>query len=181
MVNGIADFGLWNADYRDRFPTIRNQKTEKGISLRAVVQRVLRAAVTVGGEITGQIGRGVLVLLGVAEDDGQDDVIFLAQKIASLRIFEDAQGKMNLALADVDGKMLVVSQFTLLGDCRKGRRPSFVRAADPVKAEELYRSFVAEVAGQGLDVETGRFQQRMQVDLVNDGPVTLLLDSRKEF
>jgi len=121
------------------------------------------------------------VLLGVAEDDGQDDVIFLAQKIAGLRIFEDAQGKMNLALADVDGKMLVVSQFTLLGDCRKGRRPSFVRAADPVKAEELYRSFVAEVAGQGLDVETGRFQQRMQVELVNDGPVTLLLDSRKEF
>ena len=149
--------------------------------MRAVVQRVSRAAVTVDGEITGQIQRGFLVLLGVAEDDGQDDVIYLAQKIVGLRIFRDDAGKMNLSLADVGGKMLVVSQFTLLGDCRKGRRPSFVRAARPEKAEELYCSFVAEVRGQGIEVETGRFQVRMEVELVNDGPVTLLVDSRKEF
>lgn len=149
--------------------------------MRAVVQRVSRASVTVDGEITGRIERGFLVLLGVAKDDDQDDVIFLAQKIAGLRIFEDQQGKMNLSLDDVDGKLLVVSQFTLLGDCRKGRRPSFIRAADPGKADELYQSFVAEVRGQGIDVETGRFQEHMHVELVNDGPVTLLVDSRKEF
>ncbi len=149
--------------------------------MRAVVQRVSRASVTVDGEITGRIERGFLVLLGVAEDDDQDDVIFLAQKIAGLRIFEDQQGKMNLSLDDVGGKLLVVSQFTLLGDCRKGRRPSFLRAANPGKANELYQSFVAEVRGQGIDVETGRFQEHMHVELVNDGPVTLLVDSRKEF
>ncbi len=129
----------------------------------------------------GQIERGLLVLLGIAEDDSQHDVIFLAHKIAGLRIFEDDQGKMNRALADVGGRMLVVSQFTLLGDCRKGRRPSFIRAARPEKADELYRSFVAEVRGQGIPVKTGRFQEQMQVELVNDGPVTLLVDSRKEF
>ena len=149
--------------------------------MRAVVQRVSQASVTVDGEITGQIGRGFLVLLGVAEDDTQDDVIFLAQKIVGLRIFRDEADKMNLSLGDVGGKMLVVSQFTLLGDCRKGRRPSFVRAARPEKAEELYRSFVAEVCGQGIEVQTGRFQVHMDVELVNDGPVTLLVDSRKEF
>jgi D-tyrosyl-tRNA(Tyr) deacylase len=137
--------------------------------------------VRVGVEVTGRIDTGFLVLLGVAEDDTQDDVIALAQRIAGLRIFEDAEGKMNLALADVGGKVLAVSQFTLLGDCRKGRRPSFVRAARPEKANELYRSFVAEMSGQGIHVETGRFQEKMQVELVNDGPVTLLLDSRKTF
>jgi D-tyrosyl-tRNA(Tyr) deacylase len=149
--------------------------------MRAVVQRVSRASVTVGDEVVGRIGRGFLVLLGVAEDDAQEDVIYLAQKIVGLRIFEDDAGKMNLGLADVGGKMLVVSQFTLLGDCRKGRRPSFIRAARPEKAQALYQSFVAEVRGQGIDVETGRFQEHMDVELVNDGPVTLLLDSRREF
>lgn len=149
--------------------------------MRAVIQRVSQASVTVAGEITGEIDRGFLVLLGVAEDDTQDDVIYLAAKIAGLRVFEDDDGKMNRSLADVDGRMLVVSQFTLLGDCRKGRRPSFVRAARPELAEELYRSFVAEVEGQGIPVETGRFQQHMDVQLTNDGPVTLLVDSRKKF
>lgn len=149
--------------------------------MRAVIQRVSRAAVTVDGEIVGEIARGFLVLLGVAEDDTQDDVIYLANKVAGLRVFEDDAGKMNLSLKDVDGGLLVVSQFTLLGDCRKGRRPSFVRAAEPSKADALYGSFVAELRGQGFCVETGRFQQHMNVELVNDGPVTLLLDSRKEF
>lgn len=136
---------------------------------------------TVAGEIVGRIGRGFLVLLGVAEDDTIDDAIFLASKIAGLRVFEDAEGKMNLELSDVGGAMLVVSQFTLLGDCRKGKRPSFIKAARPERADELYRAFVAAVAGQGICVETGRFQTHMDVELVNDGPVTLLLDSRKEF
>jgi D-tyrosyl-tRNA(Tyr) deacylase len=149
--------------------------------MRAVIQRVSQASVTVAGEVIGQIGRGVLVLLGVADDDTEDDVIYLAGKIAGLRLFEDDAGKMNRSLADVGGKMLVVSQFTLLGDCRKGRRPSFIHAARPEQADELYRSFIAEVKGQGIEVETGRFQQHMDVELINDGPVTLLVDSRKEF
>ena len=116
-------------------------------------------------------------MLGVADDDTEDDVIYLA----GLRLFEDDAGKMNRSLADVGRKMLVVSQFTSLGDCRKGRRPSFIRAARPEQADELYRSFIAEVKGQGIEVETGRFQQHMDVELINDGPVTLLVDSRKEL
>jgi len=147
--------------------------------LRAVVQRVSRASVTVGGEVIGQIEKGLLVLLGIAEADTQDDVIFLAAKIAGLRIFPDDEGKMNRSLVEVAGRMLVVSQFTLLGDCRKGRRPSFIEAARPEQAVELYRSFVAEVRGQGVQVETGRFQEHMDVELVNDGPVTLILDTRQ--
>ena len=147
--------------------------------MRAVVQRVSHASVTVENEVTGAIERGFLVLLGIGEDDTQDDVIYLAGKIAGLRVFDDDAGKMNRSLDDVGGKMLVVSQFTLLGDCRKGRRPSFIKAAAPEKAEELYRSFVAEVRGQGIEVQTGRFQKHMDVELINDGPVTLLLDSRK--
>jgi len=149
--------------------------------LRAVVQRVSRAKVTVAGEITGAIEQGLLVLLGVSEDDSQDDVIYLAGKIAGLRIFNDDENKMNRSLADIGGGMLVVSQFTLLGDCRKGRRPSFISAARPELADELYRSFVAEIRGHNIAVATGRFQEHMDVELVNDGPVTLLLDSRKEF
>ena len=149
--------------------------------MRAVVQRVSRASVTVANEVVGEIGCGLLVLLGVAADDGEDDLVYLARKIAGLRVFEDDQGKMNRSLSDCEGKMLVVSQFTLLSDCRKGRRPSFVRAAPPDRADQLYRSFVAEVRGQGIVVETGRFQEHMDVELVNDGPVTLLIDSRREF
>ena len=149
--------------------------------MRAVVQRVSSASVTVENEITGQIGRGVLVLLGIGEHDSESDVIYLAGKVAGLRIFEDAAGKMNLTLANVGGAVLAVSQFTLLGDCRKGRRPSFVAAARPEKANPLYQAFVAELRGQGLPVETGQFQAHMDVSLVNDGPVTLLLDSQKAF
>ena len=149
--------------------------------MRAVVQRVASASVRVEDEIVGQIDRGFLVLLGVGTDDTDADAVALAVKIAGLRVFEDDDGKMNLALDDVDGRMLVVSQFTLFGDCRKGRRPSFVEAARPEQAERLYESFVAEIRGQGLQVETGRFQTHMDVSLVNDGPVTLLLDSRKAF
>ena len=149
--------------------------------MRAVIQRVASASVTVGGEVVGQIGKGFLVLLGVSESDTQDDVVYLAQKVVGLRVFEDSDGKMNLSLQAVAGSMLVVSQFTLLGDCRNGRRPSFVAAARPENANRLYESFIAEVRGQGVLVETGRFQQHMDVTLVNDGPVTLLLDSGKLF
>ncbi len=143
----------------------------------ACIQRVGRAKVTVDGEVCGQIGRGMLVLLGVAEDDTASNARWLADKIATLRIFEDDQGKMNRSLAEVDGTMLVVSQFTLLGDCRKGRRPSFVAAAEPELAEELYGVFVDAVARQEIEVATGCFRRHMEVELVNDGPVTLLLES----
>jgi len=149
--------------------------------VRAVVQRVASASVKVDDEVVGQIERGFLVLLGVGTDDSDADAVTLAEKVAGLRVFEDDDRKMNLALNDVDGQMLVVSQFTLFGDCRKGRRPSFVDAARPEQAERLYESFVAEVRGQGIHVETGQFQTHMDVRLVNDGPVTLLLDSRKTF
>ena len=133
---------------------------------------------TVAGEVSGEIGRGMLVLLGVAEGDAEADARQLAAKIGGLRIFEDEQGKMNLALADVGGAMLVVSQFTLLGDCRKGRRPSFDAAAGPELAERLYQVFVEAVAALGIPVATGRFRQHMEVELTNDGPVTLLVESR---
>ena len=150
-------------------------------SMRAVVQRVSRSRVTVDGEVTGEIGKGFLVLLGVADGDTAADASLLAEKIVGLRVFEDAEGKMNLSLADVGGAMLVVSQFTLLGDCRKGRRPSFIAAARPEVARELYEAFVSAVRRQEIVAATGRFQAHMDVELVNDGPVTLLLDSRKEF
>lgn len=149
--------------------------------MRAVVQRVSKASVTVEQEIVGAIDSGFLILLGVADDDTQDDVIWMAAKIAGLRVFEDEDGKMNLDVQQVAGAILVVSQFTLFGDCRKGRRPSFVAAARPELADSLYQSLVAEMRGLGLTVETGRFQTHMDVELVNDGPVTLLLDSRKTF
>ena len=149
--------------------------------MRACVQRVRQAHVTVGDEVVGRIGPGLLVLLGVAAGDEEADARQLAEKIVSLRIFDDEAGKMNRSLADAGGAMLVVSQFTLLGDCRKGRRPSFDAAAPPDLARSLYESFVARVREQGIEVATGRFREMMQVELTNDGPVTLLLDSRKAF
>ncbi|WP_437226247.1 D-aminoacyl-tRNA deacylase [Planctomicrobium sp. SH661] len=149
--------------------------------MRAVVQRVTSASVSVDGEIIGQIGSGFLVLLGVTSDDSQKDVIYLAEKLCGLRVFEDAEGKMNCSIEEAKGAMLIVSQFTLYGDCRKGRRPSFIDAARPEIAQPLYNSLVAEIRGHGIHVETGRFQAQMAVSLVNDGPVTLLLDSRKVF
>ena len=149
--------------------------------MRACVQRVSQAHVSVGEEVVGRIGPGLLVLLGVAAGDQEDDVRQLADKIVALRIFDDDAGKMNRSLADVGGAMLVVSQFTLLADCRKGRRPSFIAAAPPELAERLYETYVAAIGAQGIPVATGRFQAHMDVELVNDGPVTLLLDSRKLF
>jgi D-tyrosyl-tRNA(Tyr) deacylase len=145
--------------------------------MRACVQRVSSARVVVDGEVVGQIDRGVVVLLGVADTDGDDDLRWMADKVVGLRIFEDEAGKMNLALADVGGALLAVSQFTLLGDCRKGRRPSFVHAAPPERAERMYEQFVAAVRQRGVTVATGRFRTHMAVELVNDGPVTILLDS----
>jgi D-tyrosyl-tRNA(Tyr) deacylase len=149
--------------------------------MRAVVQRVSRARVTVGSEVTGEIGLGLLVLLGVRTGDTRAEADYLVEKTVGLRIFEDAGGKMNLSVAEVAGALLVVSQFTLFGDARRGKRPSFDAAAPPEQARELYEYFVERVRGAGLRCETGRFQETMQVELVNEGPVTILLDSAKEF
>ncbi len=147
--------------------------------MRACIQRVSKAQVVVDGSVTGQIGRGLLVLLGVAQDDTDAQLIWLADKIVGLRIFEDDQGKMNRSLADVAGEMLVVSQFTLYGDCRKGRRPSFIAAAPPEKAEQMYDDFVHHVGSQGIPVATGRFRAHMEVELTNDGPVTIWIDTEQ--
>jgi D-aminoacyl-tRNA deacylase len=149
--------------------------------MRAVVQRVSRAQVAVEEEIVGKIGRGLLVLLGVAHADRETDADYLADKIAGLRVFEDNNGKMNLDTASVGGEILVVSQFTLYGDVRRGKRPSFDAAAPPQRALQLYEYFVERIRAVGLSCQTGRFQQTMQVELVNDGPVTILLDSPKTF
>ncbi len=150
-------------------------------AMRAVVQRVSRAQVTVNGEIVGKIGLGLLVLLGVGRDDSEADAIYLAEKIAGLRVFEDAEGKMNRNVQEADGSVLAVSQFTLYGDVRRGKRPSFDAAAPPERARQLYEFFVEQIRGTGLRCETGRFQEMMQVELVNEGPVTILLDSEKSF
>jgi D-tyrosyl-tRNA(Tyr) deacylase len=149
--------------------------------MRAVVQRVSRAQVTVHGEIVGQIGRGLLVLLGVGRDDIEADATYLAEKIVGLRVFEDDQGKMNRSVQDVGGSVLAVSQFTLYGDVRRGKRPSFDAAAPPEKARILYEFFIEQIRAAGLRCEIGRFQAMMQVELVNEGPVTILLDSGKGF
>ena len=149
--------------------------------MRAVIQRVSRAKVSVDGETIGEIGRGILILLGVSGEDSEKDAVYLLEKAVKLRIFEDAAAKMNLSLLDIKGELLVVSQFTLYGDARKGRRPSFIRAAAPEKANALYEFFVAEARKQIGKVETGRFQAMMDVEHVNDGPVTILLDSEKSF
>ncbi len=149
--------------------------------MRVVVQRVSRASVTVEGEVVGSIGRGFLILLGVTHDDALGDAEYLAEKLVGLRAFEDEAGKINVSLAEAGGACLVVSQFTLYGDCRKGRRPSFVAAAGPEQAERLYETFVGAVRVRGITVATGRFRAHMEVELVNDGPVTLLLDSGKSF
>ncbi len=149
--------------------------------MRAVVQRVSRANVVVSGETTGEIGQGLLVLIAVGQADTESDADYLAEKIAGLRIFEDEKGKMNLAVAEIGGSVLVVSQFTLYGDVRRGKRPSFDGAAPPQRGRELYDYFVERIRAQGLRCETGRFQEMMQVELGNDGPVTILVDSAKNF
>ena len=149
--------------------------------MRAVIQRVSRASVSVAGERISAIGPGLLVLLGVEQGDDRSEADYLAEKIGSLRIFEDGDGKMNLSVRDVAGEVLVVSQFTLLADCRKGRRPGFSQAAPPEQAEPLCRYFIEHLQAQGLRVGTGRFRADMAVELVNDGPVTILLDSRRQF
>lgn len=149
--------------------------------MRAVIQRVKTASVTVAGEEVGRINLGLVVFLGVEKGDQISDLEYMISKISGLRAFEDDNGKMNLALSDVSGELLVVSQFTLLGDCRKGRRPSFTDAADPGKAQKLYNDFNREMKKRNIKVSTGVFQSTMEVSLVNDGPVTFLLDSKKIF
>jgi D-tyrosyl-tRNA(Tyr) deacylase len=149
--------------------------------MRTVVQRVKMAKVMIGTEKVAEIGKGLLIFLGVGVVDNMHDAEFLASKIANLRIFSDSNEKMNLSLLETGGDALVVSQFTLWGDCRKGRRPSFTRAADPAVANDLYRKFIELLKGKGVQVAEGRFQEMMEVYLVNDGPVTMLLDSTKDF
>lgn len=149
--------------------------------MRCVVQRVKEASVTIAGETVGKIGPGYMVLIGVSVEDTEKDVRYMADKVPNLRIFEDAEDKMNLSLKDVGGEILAVSQFTLYGDARGGRRPSFIAAARPEAANELYEQLVASWREQGIHVETGRFRTHMEVGLVNDGPVTILLDSTKGF
>jgi D-tyrosyl-tRNA(Tyr) deacylase len=148
--------------------------------MRAVIQRVTSAEVTVDGRSTGKIGKGLLVFVGVEKGDGEADISYLSSKIPDLRIFEDHSGKFNLSLRDVCGEMLIVSQFTLFGDCRKGRRPSFSDAEDPLVAKVFYEQLVERMKRQGVPVHTGEFQANMEVHLVNDGPVTLLLDSKQK-
>lgn len=149
--------------------------------MRAVIQKVSRASVSVDGKIIGEIGKGILILLGISREDTQKEANYLLDKTLNLRIFEDIEDKMNLSLQDIQGELLVVSQFTLYGDARKGRRPSFIKAALPEQANLLYEYFVREAKLKVANVATGKFQAMMDVELVNDGPVTILLDSDKEF
>lgn len=149
--------------------------------MRAVIQRVTRASVTVEDEVISQINKGFLVLLGVGQDDSQTDMDYIVDKISNLRVFEDENEKMNLSIKDIQGELLVVSQFTLYGDCRRGRRPSFSSAAHPTTANELYLNVCDKLKEQGLKVQTGKFAADMSVELVNDGPVTIMLDSKKTF
>ncbi|EHQ88030.1 D-aminoacyl-tRNA deacylase [Desulfosporosinus youngiae] len=149
--------------------------------MRSVVQRVKRASVTVNNETAGTIAAGLLVLLAVGQEDGADDIDWMVDKLVGLRIFEDQEAKMNRSVLDVGGEMLVVSQFTLYGDCRKGKRPSFSTAAPPEQAKALFDQSVEKIRSYGIKVETGVFQAEMEVELVNDGPVTILLDSKKKF
>jgi D-aminoacyl-tRNA deacylase len=157
------------------------RRSLRGSRMRAVVQRVSRAKVTINQRISGEIGLGVLVLLGVGREDTETDAVYLAEKIVGLRIFEDSEGKMNRSVQDVGGSILAVSQFTLYGDVRRGKRPSFDASAPPERARLLYDSFVERIRATGLRCETGRFQEMMQVELANEGPVTILLDSSKAF
>jgi len=147
--------------------------------MKAVIQRVQSAEVLVDGRLTGKIGQGLLVFVGVGKGDGEEDISYMVSKLPDLRIFEDTSGKFNLSLKEINGEMLIVSQFTLYGDCRKGRRPSFTEAEEPTVAKNLYERLIHRLKEQGLPVETGEFQAKMDVHLVNDGPVTLLLDSKK--
>lgn len=149
--------------------------------MRAVVQRVKESKVTVDGKVVGEIGKGILILLGVEEDDTEKDVKYMAEKIANLRIFRDDEGKMNLSTVDVGGEALVISQFTLMGDCRRGRRPSYSHAAKPELAIPLYEKFIEEIKTYGIPTQEGIFQAMMDVYLINDGPVTLLIDSKRRF
>ncbi len=149
--------------------------------MRALLQRVSGASVSVAGEVVGRIGQGLVVLVGVANGDTEKDARYLAQKTVNLRIFSDEADRFNLSALDIKGELLVVSQFTLIADTRKGRRPSFIEAAPPAQAEELFKQFVEQAGATGLKVETGRFQQHMQVEIHNDGPVTVLLDSREKI
>ncbi len=149
--------------------------------MRSVVQRVAHASVTVDGEVLGKIGKGFLVLLGVSDEDTDADLNYMADKVSGLRIFEDEDEKMNLSVEDIGGEIMVISQFTLFGDCRKGKRPSFVAAGKPDFANEMYEKFVKKLTEKGFDVKKGRFGSDMKVELLNDGPVTLLIDSKKTF
>ncbi len=149
--------------------------------MRAVVQRVAFSRVSVDGNVTGEIHKGLNVLLGVGREDSEKDIEYLAEKIINLRVFEDTNGKMNLSLQDINGELLIVSQFTLYGDCRKGKRPSYDKAARPEFAEDMYNKFVDYCKQYGIKVQTGKFQAMMMVEIQNDGPVTLLIDSKKDF
>jgi len=149
--------------------------------LRAVVQRVKSGSVKTDNKLFSEITRGLVVLLGIGEGDNSEDAVYIAEKLANLRIFSDAEEKLNLSLKDINGEVLVVSQFTLMGDCRKGRRPSFAKAADPGGAKELYKLVIEKLRQSGLSVKEGQFQAKMTVEIINDGPVTILLDSKRTF